>query len=277
MKIGVFDSGVGGLTVVKEISKKLPRYDVVYFGDTARVPYGVRSREEIRHFSEEDMNFLISKNVSIVMIACNTISANAYDILNDYGVVLFDVIAPGVKAAITVTKNKKVGVMCTQATMTAKSHRDLFNRLDPCIQVTYQVCPSLVTLAENNLFTGDKVSEVVREYVQPLIAADVDTIILGCTHFPHFKRLIKRYAPHIQIVDPAEQMVKDLGTYISLAKEIKLYQRGKKEFYVSGNPDNFKNVCNNVLDFEVRHIQQVDVSSCLITQAKEINTQVKTS
>jgi glutamate racemase len=263
--IGIFDSGVGGLTVAKQVFQYLPEYKVIYFGDTARAPYGVNSAEVIMQYALEDMEFLMTKGVSSVLIACNTVSAVAFSCLNEFDLPVFDVIAPAVKGVIAVTENNKVGIMCTAATATSRAHLNLFNRLAPCIQVNYIACPLLVGLAEQNIFEGEVVEEIVKSYVLELVGQGVDTIVLGCTHFPHFRDLIQKYAGEkIILVDPAEYMIADLKAFLENNNEKKSYsllgRNDRHEFYVSGEVSKFYDVYRKALDFNISNVRQAKFS-----------------
>lgn len=184
--IGVFDSGLGGLTAVKELEKALPAENIVYFGDTGRVPYGSRSREIVRAYAKQDMDFLMSKNVKAVLAACGTVSSTAADIGAALPVPYFDVVAPTAKAAAQATKNGRIGVIGTSATIHSDSYRKALLALDYKLQVFSQACPLFVHLVENAFISPqDEVTRLVAErYLSPLREMGVDTLILGCTHYP---------------------------------------------------------------------------------------------
>lgn len=190
--IGVFDSGLGGLTAVKELEKALPAESIIYFGDTGRVPYGSRSREIVRSYARQDMDFLMSKNVKAVLAACGTVSSTAADIGAALPVPYFDVVAPTAKAAAAATKNGKIGVIGTSATIHSDSYRKALLALDYSLEVYPQACPLFVPLVENAFISPqDEVTRLVAErYLSPLREMGVDTLILGCTHYPIISAII---------------------------------------------------------------------------------------
>lgn len=184
--IGVFDSGLGGLTAVKELEKILPKESIVYLGDTGRVPYGTKSKETVRVYSRQDMQFLLSKGVKAVLAACGTVSSTAADIGAALPVPYFDVVAPTAKAAAAATKNGKIGVIGTTVTVKSDSYRKALLEIDPNLQVFPQSCPLFVPLVENGFISpNDEITGLVAErYLAPIRDAGVDTLILGCTHYP---------------------------------------------------------------------------------------------
>ena len=183
--IGMFDSGLGGLTVVKEIKKVLPNEDIVYLGDIARLPYGTRSKETIVKFSLEDTAFLISKKVKSIVIACNTASAIAYPTLKKkFKLPILEVVKPTVMEAIQKTKNKRIGVLGTRATVVSGAYSRMIKKLNPKLNVFEQEASLLVPLVEEGEIKGNLVEEMVRRYLQPLLNKKIDTLILGCTHYP---------------------------------------------------------------------------------------------
>lgn len=184
--IGVFDSGVGGLTAVKELAKILPNEDIIYLGDTARVPYGSRSEETIIKYTNDDISFLRSHDVKMIVAACGTVSSVSKDCLDGLDLPATGVIAPAVRAACALSKNKKIGVIGTPATVRSRSYETLIHKISPDATVYSTACPMFVPLVENGyLGTDCKPTELIaREYLEPLKAKDIDTLILGCTHYP---------------------------------------------------------------------------------------------
>ncbi|WP_369299079.1 glutamate racemase [uncultured Neglectibacter sp.] len=190
--IGVFDSGLGGLTAVKELEKALPKESIVYFGDTGRVPYGTRSRETVRAYARQDMDFLMSQNVKAVLAACGTVSSTAADIGAALPIPYFDVVAPTAKAAAAATRNGKIGVIGTSATIHSDSYRKALLALNYELEVYPQACPLFVPLVENAFISPqEEVTRLVAErYLAPIREQGVDTLILGCTHYPIISAII---------------------------------------------------------------------------------------
>ena len=207
--IGVFDSGLGGLTAVRELARIMPEEDLVYFGDTGRVPYGGRSREILVKYARQDTAFLRSFDPKAIVIACGTVSTTALDVLQaENDIPMFGVVEPAAHAAARLTKNGRVGLIGTKASIRSRAYERALDGLRPETDVTARACPLLVPLVENGRFQpGDVVAEtVVSEYLAPVKAAGVDTLILGCTHYPLMKPLIGAYmGPDVALVDVGEQ------------------------------------------------------------------------
>ncbi len=235
--IGIFDSGVGGLTVVREIFKKLPDYKIVYFGDTARTPYGTKSRETIIKYAREDAKFLLSHGAKAIVIACNTASAVAADLLRqELDVPVFEVIMPAVEAARASTRNKKIGVIGTRATITSGVYETMLKKDGRDIEVVSQACPLLVPFVEEGWLAEPETKRIVRKYLQPLKNKHIDTLILGCTHYPVIKNIIRtRAGRKVRLVDSAEEIVNELKKFLIVHPELgkKLEKGTDHKFYVS--------------------------------------------
>lgn len=235
--IGVFDSGVGGLTVVREIFKELPDYKIVYFGDTARTPYGTKSKETIIKYAREDAKFLLDHGAKIIVIACNTASAVAAEVLRkELNIPVFEVIVPAARAAVSVTKRGKIGVIGTRATVSSGVYESMIKKEDKNIQVESQACPLLVPLVEEVWLDQPETKKIVRKYLQPLKNKQVDTLILGCTHYPVLKNIIKaRIGRKVKLVDSAEEVVHELKNFLvkNGDAEKKLAKDGDHKFFVS--------------------------------------------
>ena len=260
--IGVFDSGVGGLTVAKQIIKILPCEDIVYFGDTARVPYGAKSPETITKFSEQIIRFLLEKNVKAVVIACNTVSSNCYESLSETfkELPIIEVVTPGVESCLKTTKNKKVGLIGTKGTVTSGAYERRLKAADSEIQVFKKACPLFVPLAEEGWTENDIAKLTVKEYLSELVNNGIDSLILGCTHYPILKATIGEFiGEKITIVDPAKETAHKLMEF--LEKNDMLTENeyeGKKEFYVSDNYANFDQLCKRVLKYKCK-AEKVDI------------------
>ena len=205
--IGVFDSGVGGLTVVKEIIKHLPNEDIVYFGDTKRVPYGTKSNQTIKKFAREDEAFLLKENVKLIIAACGTVSAVAFDTGKDLPVEFVGVVSNAAKAAVEVTKNKRIGVLGTAATIKSEAHKKEILKLINDAQVFTQECTLFVPLVEAGLTSSDDIAlnKIADDYLTPMKEAGVDTLILGCTHYPLLKDIIqKKMGKNVTLINMGE-------------------------------------------------------------------------
>jgi len=234
--IGIFDSGVGGLTVVREIFKELPDYKIIYFGDTARTPYGTKSKETIIKYAREDAKFLLDHGAKIIVIACNTASAFAAEILRkELNVPVFEVIMPAVRAAISATRGK-AGVIGTRATISSGVYEAMIKKENINIQVESQACPLLVPLVEEAWLNQPETKKIVRKYLQPLKNKQIDTLILGCTHYPVLKNIIKtRIGRKVKLVDSAEEVVHELKKFLikNDSVEKSLGKDGDHKFFVS--------------------------------------------
>jgi glutamate racemase len=207
LPIGVFDSGLGGLTVVRQLRRVLPAEDLVYLGDTARVPYGTKSPATVVRYACEDTQFLVDQQVKAVVVACNTASAWALSTLERrFGLPIFGVILPGVRAALAATRNRCIGVIATPATVRSQAYTRAFLARDDTLQLVVRDCPLLVPLVEEGRTSGPVTAAVLREYLAPLLARQIDTLVLGCTHYPLLKAALTEVtAGRVTLVDSAEQ------------------------------------------------------------------------
>lgn len=253
--IGVFDSGLGGLTAVKELERALPNESIVYFGDTGRVPYGGRSREILRAYSKQDMNFLLSCGVKAVLAACGTVSSTAADIGAALPVPYFDVVTPTAKAAAAATKNGKIGAIGTAATVRSDAYRKALLALDGSLSVYSEACPLFVPLVENGFVSPqEEVTRLVAErYLAPIRAAGVDTLILGCTHYPIIAPVIRSVmGEQVTLIDSGKEAA------LALANALRGQQLlceptapRKVSYYVTDTPDNFTHVAELFLGHAV--------------------------
>ena len=205
--IGIFDSGIGGLTVLKEIVATLPRENIIYLGDTARVPYGIRSPETVTRYSFENTQFLLSQEIKMLVVACNTASAVSLDaVKKEYPLPVVGVLEPGARAAVAATKARKVGVIGTEATINSGAYAKEIKRLAPDIEVYSLACPLFVSLAEEGWTDNDVAALVAEKYLAPLRDTGIDTLVLGCTHYPLLKTVISRaMGPEIVLIDSATE------------------------------------------------------------------------
>lgn len=262
--IGVFDSGLGGLTALKELERILPGESFVYFGDTGRVPYGTRSRETVRRYAAQDMEFLIGHNVKAVLAACGTVSSTAGDIGRRLPVPYFDVIGPAAAAAAAATRNKKVGVIGTSATIHSGAYRQALLAIDPALEVFSQPCPLFVPLVENGFVSPqDEVARLVAQrYLAPLREAGVDALILGCTHYPIISAVIgQAMGEAVVLVDPGREAAQALAQ--ALAQQGLLCSAsGPREtaFFVTDEPESFTSVAELFLGHNVHgHTQRITI------------------
>jgi glutamate racemase len=191
--IGVFDSGIGGLTVVHALLRRLPHENIVYFGDTARVPYGPKSPQAVREYAKDDTDFLLSKNVKMIVVACNTVSAVALDVVQKYAKIpVVGVILPGAKAAMAATKKKRIGVIGTAGTISSNAYANAIRHLDERANVFSRACPLFVPLVEEGWIDHKATEIIAKEYLFPFMTEKIDTLVLGCTHYPLLKDVISR-------------------------------------------------------------------------------------
>lgn len=259
--IGVFDSGVGGLTVVKELIAQLPGEDLIYFGDTARVPYGIKSQETVIKFSIENILFLLKQDVKLICVACNTVSSFALPVIkNHFKIPIVGVITPAVREAVYATQNKKIGVIGTRGTIRSRAYENEIKALDPKIKVTALSCPLFVPFAEEGLLDGNAVLEVARNYLKPLKEAKVDTVILGCTHYPLLKPVIKKVlGPEVKLIDSAKQVAMEVKRILSAENILSRSRKGKRRFYVSDNPEWFTGLAKSFLGEPIKGAKKVSV------------------
>jgi glutamate racemase len=205
--VGVFDSGIGGLTVAQEVIRQLPHESVIYFGDTARVPYGPKSPDTVRRYSREIASFLREQGVKSIVIACNTATAHALSVLRDeFDMPVIGVVEPGARAAVAATKQGHIGVIGTVGTIKSGAYERAIRAIDPDVLITVRACPLFVPLVEEGWTDHDATRLVAREYLEPLIAADIDTLVLGCTHYPLLKPLLREVlGDSVRLIDSAEE------------------------------------------------------------------------
>lgn len=262
--VGVFDSGVGGLTVAREIMRQLPNENLVYFGDTARVPYGSKSRDNIIRYSRQIIHFLKTKGVKAIVIACNTASALALDVVREESdIPIIGVVEPGARAALQITQTKKIGVIGTEATVQSAMYGKIIKGLDPTVSVIGKACPLFVPLVEEGFAKHKVTEEIIDYYLASMKEADIDSLILGCTHYPLLRSRIRAYlGDKIQLVNPAYETAMDLKYIL---KESGMENAGKEgehatySFYVSDAADKFKQFANSILPYDIETTQQINI------------------
>lgn len=262
--IGVFDSGVGGLTVAREIMRNLPKEDIVYFGDTARVPYGSKSKDNIIRFSRQIIHFLQTKGVKAIVIACNTASALALDTVKDeFDIPIIGVVEPGARAALAVTENQKIGVIGTEATVRSSMYEKIIHEINPEVSVLAKACPLFVPLVEEGFKRHKVTDEIIEYYLAELKESDIDALILGCTHYPLLRSKIREYVGEkITLVNPAYETAMDLKRIL---KEMDMENpdiegdHGSYSFYVSDAADKFKQFANSILPYDIDTTKQINI------------------
>jgi len=264
--IGIFDSGIGGLTVAKRIIAMLPNENIVYFGDSARVPYGSKSNETVIEYSLQDAQFLISKNVKLIIVACNTASSIAINKLKEkFTIPIIGMIEPGTQLALKSTKNGRIGVIGTDATINNKAYSSELNRIENNLEIIEKPCPLFVPIAEEGWLDHEATKLIAKEYLQDLIDFGVDTVILGCTHYPLLSGVIQEVmGEDVTLIDSGMAASLEVEDYLN-GRGVRndSNQLGTLEFYVSDLPAKFKAVAERFLGTEVKHIEKIDVDSLL--------------
>lgn len=260
--IGVFDSGVGGLTVVKELFRYLPAEEIVYFGDTARVPYGTKSRGTVTRFAFESTGFLMDIGIKMLVIACNTVSASSLrEIKANFDIPVQGVIHPGAGAAVKATKNKKIGVIGTERTISSGAYVEAIRALDESIEIYSKACPLFVPLVEEGWLDTEVTYLTAIEYLEPLKREGIDTLVLACTHYPLLKGTIRHVmGKNITLIDSAMETAKAVKeTLKSLGLERKTDSPPSHRFYVSDNPEKFVRVGERFLNKKINSIEKIDI------------------
>ncbi len=245
--LGVFDSGVGGLTVFKEIRRRFPNEDIIYFGDTARVPYGPKSKNTVIEYSIQNSRFLMQQNVKLIVIACNTSSAVALNVLQDnFSVPILSVIEPGAIAASKITKNGRIGVIGTEGTIRSQAYTKAIKLIDSKLEVFSKPCPLFVSLAEEGWANHPITLKIVEEYLNGFEKEKIDTLVLGCTHYPILKEAIRQVVgDQVALVDSSIAILADMEDYLAESTET---ETGKDLFFVSDNEDKFKAIAEDILN-----------------------------
>ncbi|HQF41685.1 MAG TPA: glutamate racemase [Ignavibacteriaceae bacterium] len=260
--IGVFDSGIGGLTVVKRLISSLPRESIVYFGDTARVPYGSKSNSTVIDYSVQNTNFLLSKNVKAIVVACNTASSIAIPSLKEkFDVPVIGVILPGADMAVNETKNGKIGVIGTRATISNQAYSKAINELDNKIKVYEKACPLFVPLAEEGWTHHKATYDIAEEYLKELRGKDIDTLVLGCTHYPILVDVIQDViGKNVKLIDSGIATAEVVKNEINrIGFETNSAVPGNLDLYVSDIPTTFKQVAELFLGKKINEVVKVDI------------------
>ena len=263
--IGVFDSGIGGLTVVREIMRQIPNESIVYFGDTARLPYGSKSKETVTRYSKQIVRFLKTHRVKTIVAACNTVSAYALDDLErECDIPIIGVVKPGAKVAAATTRNKKIGVIATEATIGSGIYNRYIEELNHGVTIWEKACPLFVPLVEEGLLEDPVTDEIARRYLTELIDLDIDTLILGCTHYPLIRSTLgKIMGESVTLVNPAYETARELKGLLEekelLNKETPKLGSNRYQFYVSDTTEKFIRFANSIIKYGILSAKQVKI------------------
>lgn len=263
--IGVFDSGVGGLTVVREIMRQIPNERIVYFGDTARVPYGSKSKETVIKYSRQIIRFLLTEHVKAIVIACNTASAFAIETMQqEFDLPVVGVVKPGARVAAAATKNGRIGLIGTEGTIRSGVYAQFIKAFRPEVVVLGRPCPLFVPLVEEGMLQDPITDQVVRRYLSGLKEQQIDTLIMGCTHYPLLRSAIAEVmGDAVSLVNPAYETAVELkrvldSTHIANVREVDS-PSSMYRFYVSDAADKFKAFANSILPFDITMTQQINI------------------
>lgn len=261
IRLGIFDSGIGGLTVFREVRDALPGADILYFGDTARVPYGTKSAETVTRYSLQIAWYLIGRGVDAVVVACNTSSAYAIDVLREVlDVPVFGVVDPGARAAVEVTKTGKIGVIGTRGTISSGAYQKAIARLSGDTRVIASACPLFVPLVEEGWLTDPVTRDVASRYLVPQLKGGVDTLVLGCTHYPLLKEAIGEImGEDVRLIDSARETAREVKAFVEEKGLRDEKTPGKERFEVTDSPARFSEVGKIFLRHELGNIHQVNI------------------
>ena len=265
--IGVFDSGVGGLTVVREIIRQIPNEKIIYFGDTARVPYGSKSRDTVTRFSEQIVRFLRTFQVKTIVVACNTASAYALDALEqESDIPIIGVVRPGARTAAEVTRNGRIGVIATEATIGSQIYSEYIKELKQNVTIYGKACPLLVPLVEEGLLEDPVTEEIAGRYLSELIDIDIDTLILGCTHYPLIRATLGRImGPEVTLVNPAYETARELKEMLAdldlLNGQAPALGSNRYQFYVSDMAEKFLRFANSIIKYGILSAKAINIEA----------------
>ena len=267
--IGIFDSGVGGLTVLRELIRTLPQEDTIYFGDTARVPYGTKSPDTVIRYAQEIASFLMTRDIKLLVVACNTASAVALPTLRrQLPIPVVGVIEPGARRAVEVTRSGVVGVIGTAGTIRSSAYTRAIKRLNPAVSVLARPCPLFVPLAEEGWTDNDIARLTAHQYLDELREAGVDSLVLGCTHYPLLKKIIAdTMGSGVALVDSAEETARTVAAILQDKKLLRpVAEQGNHHYYVTDVPAGFIRVGNRFLGNKLEDVYQVSLDDCRLTE-----------
>lgn len=266
--IGVIDSGVGGLTVAHELMRQLPYEQLYYVGDTLRCPYGPRPQHEVIQFTLEMVDYLLEKDIKMIVVACNTATAFALDVLKrKLSIPVIGVIQPGARAAIKSTKNNQIGIIGTEGTIQSNAYPNALKAINKQLLVTTLSCPLFVPMVEKGMITGDKAYQVVKESLLPLIKTrNIDTLVLGCTHYPLLENTIQKVmGKEVQIISSSEETARETSTILEVhGLLMKESRQPHHYFYTSGNLDLFSKISSQIFAEQLANLQQINVEKIVL-------------
>jgi glutamate racemase len=259
--IGIFDSGVGGLTVYTAVRKRLPEEKIIYLGDTARIPYGTRSAATVRRYAYQDANFLYKQNLKLLVIACNTISSVALDLLTEhFPLPILGVIEPGAKKAVQSTQNGRIGVIATEATIESGAYVKAIKSIDSNLEVYTQACPLFVALAEEGWHNHKATQLIATEYLSVLQSQKIDTLVLGCTHYPILKEVIQSVVgDKVTLIDSGACVAEEVEGLIKNQSNSSIKNIGSDNFYVTDSGKRFCKIAELFLGRPIENLIAVDI------------------
>lgn len=269
--IGVFDSGYGGLTILKDLLKELPEYDYMYLGDNARAPYGNRSTATLIEYAEQAMDYLFNQGCTLILIACNTASSNVLRHLQEKYLrtpkvtnrKILGVIKPQVEAAVKISKHGRIGVVATRSTIESQSFDIELKHLKPDVQIAKQACPLLVPLIEEHWHNKPETKMILKKYLRSLKTHNVDTLMLACTHYPFlYNDFCKIMGKNVQVLDPGPIVAASLKDYLERHPEIKkeLTMKGKRRYLTTGDAEKFQKMGSEFLEHQLKTVEHIDLS-----------------
>lgn len=255
--IGIFDSGVGGLTVFKSIREYFPNEDIIYFGDTARVPYGPKSKHTVINYSIQNTRFLLQQNIKLLIIACNTSSAVAIPYLQKMtNIPVVGVIIPGAEEAISLSKTGRIGIIGTDGTINSNAYKNELLKINNNLEIFSQSCPLFVSLVEEGWLDKDVTNMIIEDYLDVFKNYNIDTLILGCTHYPVLKPAIdKFFSGKVNLVDSSQAIIKHIRPFLDNSSDVP----GKDLFYVSDNESKFIKIADMILDNKITDLKKVNL------------------
>jgi glutamate racemase len=259
--VGIFDSGIGGLTVAQEVTRLLPNEQIIYFGDTAHVPYGTKSREAVIRFSRNNMDVLLRYGVKVVIVACNTSTSWALSVLRkEYAVPVIGVIEPGSRRAVAESVNGRIGVIATQSTIASRKYEQTILKMNSKARVVSRACPLFVSLVEEGWLDGKVTEAVAQAYLAPLRDAGVETLILGCTHYPLLKPVIQKVmGKGVRLIDSAAETACEVKALLELKGLSRIAKHPPRhEFLVSDEPEHFRAAAKRFLGTDLARVRRVD-------------------
>jgi glutamate racemase len=260
--IGVIDSGVGGLTVAKEIMRQLPKEQIIYLGDTARCPYGPRPQEEVKRFTWEMTKYLEQYEIKMLVIACNTATAAVLEeIRQALPIPVIGVVYPGARSAVKITRNKHVGVIGTIGTINSSAYENALRLINEEIRVESLACPNFVPIVESGDFESEEAQAIVSNELRPLLGIPIDTLILGCTHYPLLSPLIQTVVgPNVNLISSGTETAREVSTILYYSKLLNHNSRKEHIFFTTGSKENFQKVANKLFQQQIEKIQVIKLT-----------------